>query len=326
MTNRKNKIKAPKVNDIDYKSIKLLTGSDLSIRRLPLMTVKSKNPGPTVWLTACAHGDEVGGMAIIQEIFKKIKRNPLKNGILHSFPLMNPIGFETASRDVTLTDEDLNRSFKGSSNGSVAERIADKIFTTIKDSNPDLVLDLHNDWRKSIPYTVIDKIPNETKKEIKEKTLSIANVIGFPIINEEKGVDKSLTFNLLKENIPAITLELGESYMINERNVLQGVNAIWNVLVELKMVEPMNNETDMENKIESYKYYQEPLCSRSGIIRFKVKPGQFVKKGEVLAKIYNAFGRNLDTLEALKDGLVLGHYDSSVVFPGIPIIAFGVKE
>ena len=35
------------------------------------MSAESKNQGPTVWITACGHGDEVGGMVVIQEIFKK---------------------------------------------------------------------------------------------------------------------------------------------------------------------------------------------------------------------------------------------------------------
>jgi predicted deacylase len=48
---------------ISYSFQKILTGSDLSRRRLPLMSATSASPGPVVWLTACGHGDEVCGRA-----------------------------------------------------------------------------------------------------------------------------------------------------------------------------------------------------------------------------------------------------------------------
>ena len=48
-----------------YSFLKILTGSDLSIRRLPVMSVSSRNPGPVIWLTGCMHGDEVGGLIVI---------------------------------------------------------------------------------------------------------------------------------------------------------------------------------------------------------------------------------------------------------------------
>ena len=90
---------------IEYSFLKILTGSDLSQRKLPVMEAKSVNSGPVVWLTACVHGDELGGIVIIQEIFKLLKKKPLLKGTVYAFPLMNPIGFETASRHINISEE-----------------------------------------------------------------------------------------------------------------------------------------------------------------------------------------------------------------------------
>jgi len=49
---------------IRYSLLETLTGSDLSRRRLPFMLAQSAEPGPVVWLTACGHGDEVGGIVL----------------------------------------------------------------------------------------------------------------------------------------------------------------------------------------------------------------------------------------------------------------------
>ena len=314
---------------ISYSFVKILTGSDLSRRRLPLMLAESPNPGPVVWLTGCAHGDEVGGIATIQEVFKKIKTF-LKKGSLYAFPLMNPTGFETTSRQIVMSKEDLNRSFPGDANGSLAQRIAEKIFSYIESTGPELVLDLHNDWSKSIPYTLIDPDPGPEHAKAYAKAKSFAASSGFLNIleTEEYGYNNTLTYSLLRKNIPALALELGESYVVNEVNIGYGIGSIWNILGELGMVDATDGvfEYNLPEKVKGrvLSYTDRPFCSYSGVIRFMVKPGDMVRKGQKLARIHNAFGKNLETLAALRDGIVLGHTDYGVAFPGAKIIVFGV--
>jgi len=318
---------------IHYSFINVLTGSDLSSRRLAIMEAKSQQAGPVVWLTGCVHGEEVGGIAIIQEIFKKLKKEPLIAGSVYAFPLMNPMGFEMVSRSIAVSGDDLNRSFPGNPNGSLAERIADKVFTNIIATHPTLVLDLHNDWTQSIPYTLIDPYPGAEHKEAYEKVKTYAEQTGLVVINEQEEADdkddlkRTLSGSMLLQNIPAITLELGEAYVVNEQNVEEGVKAIWNILMKLGMVNPSEQTMDYpipaELKGKVLHYSHQPVSSSSGIIRFKVKPGQLVKKDQPIAKIYNVFGKLEQTLAADRDGIVLGHSDSSVALPGEPIVSFG---
>ena len=220
--NKKKDRSRPVSVKISYSFLKILPGSDLSVRRLPLMSAKSTKPGPVVWLTACGHGDEVCGIVIIQELFKLVRRK-LKCGSVYAFPLMNPLGFETASRQISVSREDLNRSFPGDKNGTLGKRIAQSIFSTIMDTSPDLVLDLHNDWIESIPYVLLDNPSPEFPKGVYEQTRSFAQQTGFVVIVDSEKVSGTLSFNLNLKKVPALTLELGESYVINERNVEYGV-------------------------------------------------------------------------------------------------------
>jgi predicted deacylase len=71
-------------------------------------------------------------------------------------------------------------------------------------------------------------------------------------------------------------------------------------------------------------YSNEPIRSTSGIIRFLANPGVIVRTGQPVAKVYNAFGRLQETQAVPADAMVLGHTDSSVAFPGAPVMAFGV--
>ena len=326
MKTAKNKEQLQKVR---YSFLKILTGSDLSRRRLPFMVIESPNPGPVVWLTGCIHGDEVTGIVTIQEVFKNIRKQPLLNGSLYAFPLMNPIGFETASRNITLSKEDLNRSFPGSKTGSLAERIADIIFTTIIQTKPNLVLDLHNDWMKSMPYALIDPAPPQGHKQTYEKTISVAEKSGFLVVLDTEEIQHSFSYSLLQHNIPALTIELGESYVVNEANVEYGIKSILGILAYMGMTkhkgEPFQFELPENIKGKAMKFSRGSYSSASGIIRFLAKPGQMVKKNQPVAKIYNTFGKLQDTVVCLQDGIVLGHSDSSVAYPGAPVMAFGAE-
>lgn len=320
--------KRPAAN-VTYTFKKILTGSDLSRRRLPFMAAETGVPGPVVWLTACSHGDEVGGIVIIQEIFRGIrKRKSLIKGSVFAFPLMNPIGFEAKSRHIPYSQEDLNRSFPGDPKGSVGERLADLVFTSIMETDPALVVDMHNDWIRSIPYALIDTHPGAAYETAYRKTENFALLSGLLSIRDTEMLPKTLSHALHHRHVPCLTLELGESYVVNEKNIAFGVQSVENIMVYLGMmmasgpgfrypVPEICRQTVLD-------YGLRPFAATSGIIRFLVKAGDIVAAGQPIARIYNTFGKLQETMKAEKKSIVLGHTDSSVAFPGMPVMAFGV--
>jgi predicted deacylase len=342
-TDRNKKETAPVEKDgagrrsaVKYSFLKILTGSDLSRRRLARMQANGRRPGPTVWLTACGHGDEVGGVVVVQEVFKRLRKQPLLRGQLHAFPLMNPLGFEVSSRHVAFSGEDLNRCFPGHPQGSLAQRIAHMIFTEIARTRPALVLDLHNDWRHSIPYTLIDPPPGPAHEETHARARDFAPQTGFLLVAESSessdglSSPKTLSGSLIRRGIPSLTVELGEAYVVNERNVEFGVRAIWNCLAGLAMVdadaEPFRYPAPERFRGRFLTYYGDLVSSTSGIIRFRIKPGDVIAARQPVARIYNAFGKLLETISVPHAGIVLGHSDSSVAYPGVPVAAFGLER
>ncbi len=322
-------MKSSRTSAIRRGFIPILTGCDLSRRRLPRLEIESGHDGPDVWLTACAHGDEVGGIVAVHEVFRRLRQKPLLRGSLRAFPLMNPIGFDVCSRHVSLSEEDLNRSFPGDANGSLAERIANVIFQTILKTRPVLVLDLHNDWTRTLPYVVLDALPDSPKRDAelaRDQALRFATRTAFPIVEEANPLRRTLSHSLMLAGIPALTIELGESRVVNEKNVALGVEAIWMMLEDLEMVEPVPGPEapGMQSRKGPLRYSSRPLCSKSGILRFRCEPGQTVRTGRILARVQDAFGRPVETLRAESDALVLGVADSSVAFPGAPAVALGL--
>ena len=294
------------------------------------MSAVSENPGPLVWLTACGHGDEVSGIVVVQEIFKSIRRR-LLCGTIRAFPIMNPLGFEMGSRYITLSREDLNRSFPGNPRGSLGERIAHRIFASLTREKPALVLDLHNDWIESIPYVLLDQDPGVSCKASYAESIRAAKRAGLCLIVDSKDMNRSLSLNLLLHDIPALTLELGKPNVVSEPNVSWGLEAIWNMLAHLGMV-ALDDKPFQYPLAPGYgqgrllRYSDKPYGSKTGIVRFIAKPGDVVKAGQRLAKNVNAFGKHQETITAIHDAIVLGHTDSSAAFPGMPILAFGVGE
>lgn len=307
--------------------VKILTGSDLSKRIIPYMSVRSENDGPLIWLIGCIHGDEIGGTVIIHEIFKRIGKKLLK-GSLHAFPLVNPLGFENATRNISISGEDLNRAFPGNPKGTFAQRVASQVFTIITNTNPDLVLDLHNDWNKSVPYVLIDPFSESSVPE--SVILDYASLTGLIKIYDTDVIKNSLSYNLLRKGIPSLTLECGESQIINEKNVMYGIEAIWNILAEKGMVEDTSERFSfpipepLRDKVLLYS--QKPLSPASGIIRFIKRPGEMVKPGNKIAKIYNPFGKLIENISVDEEGIILGHTDYAIAYPGAPIMAFGIKN
>lgn len=132
-----NRVKQPATAKVrnHYCFKRIMTGSDLSRRRLPVMCATSENPGPVVWLTACSHGNEVSGIVVIQEVFKSIRRR-LRCGSVQAFPLMNPLGFEAGKRHITMSGEDLNRSFPGNPMVRWGSALRTKYFQRLRQQNP----------------------------------------------------------------------------------------------------------------------------------------------------------------------------------------------
>jgi predicted deacylase len=116
--------------------------------------------------------------------------------------------------------------------------------------------------------------------------------------------------------------------VVNEKNVELGVQSVFQVLCSLGMVaaegEPFRFTVPENVKGKVLRYSNRPVSSTSGILRFLVAPGTLVREGQPVAKVFNAFGRFQETLSAVGDGIVLGHSDSSVAYPGAPVMAFGM--
>ena len=99
--------------------------------KLPVHILRGAKDGPRLFVSAALHGDELNGTEIIRRLLKQPGLKRLR-GTLVAVPIVNIYGLLNHSR--YLPDRrDLNRSFPGSSKGSLAARLANLFMTEIVD-------------------------------------------------------------------------------------------------------------------------------------------------------------------------------------------------
>jgi uncharacterized protein len=103
---------------------------EVNIAKLPshssidivINVARSTKKGPVLLLMGGLHGDEINGTEIIRRLIEG-KKNIPKAGTVICIPILNIFGFIHFSRYVP-DGKDVNRSFPGNKNGSLASRVA----------------------------------------------------------------------------------------------------------------------------------------------------------------------------------------------------------
>ena len=140
---------------------------------LPAYVIHGKKPGPCLFVSAAIHGDEINGVEIIRRLCMKKALKDLR-GTLIAIPVVNMFGLLQHSR--YLPDRrDLNRSFPGSSKGSLAARLAHIFMETIV-RKCDYGIDLHTGaiHRSNLPQIRAKLDDDETQR--------LAKSFGVPVI------------------------------------------------------------------------------------------------------------------------------------------------
>jgi predicted deacylase len=266
----------------------------------------------------------VGGTAIVHDVLAYLRRLGLSRGCVYAYPLINSMGFENASRFITADGEDLNRCFPGDVRGSMGQQIARRLFDTILKSAPDLVIDLHNDWIRSVPYCLVDPANQYPRKALYRQVFRIAAATGLLLVEDSDvfhPLATTLAGALIAEGIPALTIEAGGSFAVVEDGVAAGTQAVLSILGMLDMIAFTSTDVRKRSPARVLRYTDRPLCTTSGLVRFSVEPGQEIRNGQQVATVYSAFGSPEETLTAGGDGFVLGLEDHARVLPGRAVIA-----
>lgn len=265
-----------------------------------------KKPGPVLFVNAAIHGDELNGVEVIRRLMVQKQLSRL-SGTLIAIPIVNIYGFLNNSRYLP-DGRDLNRSFPGSSKGSLAARIANTFLKEIVEKSTHGI-DLHTGARHR------SNLPQLRADLSNEQVQRMASAFDVPVILDSKIRDGSLREVCDEAGIPVLLYEAGEALRFDELSIRAGVRGIINVMRELKML------PHKQHRIHNKK----PIISRnttwlraphSGVLRALVPLGAHVIKDDVLGIIADPLGTSQYRVIAEEEGIVIGRTYLPLVHEG----------
>lgn len=295
-------IRPGETRQIEMPVAKLYTDTDICI---PVHVMRSKKPGPVVFVSAAVHGDELNGIEIIRRLIQS-KTLKITSGTLILVPMVNVYGVLNQSRYMP-DRRDLNRSFPGSAQGSLAGRVADKFLAEIV-RHCDYGIDLHTGaiHRSNLPQVRANLKDPETK--------SLAEVFGVPVLLNADLRDGSLRQAAVESDTRILLYEAGQALRFDELSIRAGVRGILNVITHLGLVRRKSRRKAVTPYIANNSSWVR--ANASGIVRNLKNLGDQVQKGAPLAEIGSPFGEVISIITANKSGIIIGKQNIPLVQEG----------
>ena len=243
--------------------------------RIPMQIRRAQKDGPIVLVTAALHGDEINGTGAIRQLIQDADLD-LLNGAIIFVPVLNLLAFDRHSR--YLPDRrDLNRSFPGTGNGSLASRMAHTIFTQVV-SRADYCIDLHTAAVRRTNY------PNVRGELANPKVQQLAEAFGSEIIINSRGPRGSLRREATDFGVPTIVMEGGEVWKVEPGIVESATRGVKNVLRHLKMLSGEIDGPKHQVIVNKSKWIR---AERGGFLQFHVKPGDVLETDQPTCHEYD---------------------------------------
>ncbi len=273
---------------------------------MSVQVICGRRPGPTLFVSAAVHGDEISGVEIIRRVLKLGALRRL-HGTLVVVPIVNVFGFISLSR--YLPDRrDLNRSFPGSSKGSLASRLAYLFLREIV-AKCTHGIDLHTGAVHRVNYPQIRANLDDPEAS------RMATSFGVPVVINATQRDGSLRQAAVEQKVPVIVYEGGEALRFEEMSIRAGVKGVVRVMRELDMLPSTKGGRQLPEPIiaQSSSWVRAPA---SGILRASIVMGSQVREGASLGFISNSFGEHEVEVVSPCDGVAIGRTNLPLVHEG----------
>ncbi|MDZ7745779.1 MAG: succinylglutamate desuccinylase/aspartoacylase family protein [Halobacteriales archaeon] len=280
--------------------------------RIPVTIVNGERDGPTVFLSAAAHGDELNGIAVVREVAQDWDHERLA-GTLVCLPVLNVPGFIAQQRYLPIYDRDLNRSFPGNAESTSAKRIADRIFRNFI-APCDIGIDFHTSTRGRTNAVHV-------RAEMTDDTVArIAKAFASHIIIDSTGPSGTLRREATEAGVPTITVEMGKAHRFQRSLIDEGLTGTLSVLNEFgARTDSVVAWPGWRTIIGEHDEKTWLRADKGGLVEMHHKRGALVETGERVCTITNPFKRESGVITAPFTGLLVGVLENPLVYPGNPV-------
>ncbi len=306
----KEEIKPGETRSVEVNIAKLPSHSSID---LSITVSRAKKKGPVLLLSGGLHGDEINGVEIVRRIIE-MEYNIPEKGTIICIPIINVFGFIHFSRNVP-DGKDVNRSFPGNKNGSLASRVA---YYLMKDIIPkiDYGIDFHTGGADRTNY------PQTRGLFSNSKARELADVFYAPFTLHSKYRPKSIRQSAAKLGKTILVYEGGESARFDEFAIEKGVEGALRVIKHLGMSNLELQEPDYKNVfIRNSSWIR---ARASGLFQTLVSSGDKVEARQTVGNITDPFGDFKVPVKSSQSGYVIGLNNNPIIHQGDAIMHIGL--
>jgi len=313
---REIRIAGQEIEPGEFKSI------DINIARLPSHTQidtpiyvsRAEEDGPVLALIAGMHGDEINGMEIVRRILEDGLHKP-KRGTVVCMPIINVYGFLNYSRDLP-DGKDINRSYPGTRNGSLASRVAYHMMHDVI-PNIDYGVDFHTGGAMRANYPQVRAVLRDAVN------LELAEAFNAPFTIDAPFRPNSLRKEASRKGKNIIVYEGGESLRFDQHAIKEGIAGTMRLMKHLNMIDeaPM---PEVENKvIWSTSWIR---AKNAGLFQPNVYCGQLIYRDDWVGTITDPFGEFKEKVISPITGYVIGLNNIPVINAGDALMHVGMDN
>ena len=276
--------------------------------RIPVTIVNGERPGPTVFLSAAAHGDELNGIEVVREVAFEWDLDDLA-GTIVCLPVLNVQGFLTQQRYLPIYDRDLNRSFPGDADSTSAKRMAHAIFRNFIEPC-DFGIDFHTSTRGR---TNMLHVRADTSDDAVSR---LAYAFGASVVLDGAGSDGTLRGEATRAGVPTITVEMGQAHRFERRLIDDALAGVRSVFAEYGLQSGTVRWPGWRTVVTEKTWIR---ADAGGMVDMHHERGSLVREGECICTITDPFKADDTPVEAPFTGVLIGVLENPVVYPGNPI-------
>ncbi len=290
------------------KEIPLVGMADGSNACLRVIVVRGRRDGPTVYIGAAIHGDEVCGIGVIRRLLAAIDLETLAGNVI-AVPVQNPFAFfgrlrfmPTNAFDSLAVDAVDN--FPGSPDGEINVLLAHVLLERLI-TQADYAVDLHAALPGGIhlEYCITPSGTDPRVRTARQLARMFATDLVMELDRETPHVGpKKLHQVATSRGTPAFSVELQQAGSIEEVSVKRGVAGFLNMFRFLGMLKDAAPVPPARQFIGTdYRYVR---LRRPGLYTPDLPVGAHVEAGDVIGSVYDIYTDETEQVRAPATGLL----------------------
>jgi predicted deacylase len=304
--------------------------ADGTVVNLPLLLINGVRPGPRLYIGAGIHGDEVNSIALVTRALAGIDPQQLTGSIV-CVPVQQPLALQADHRlplaqflksPLDQVPADAWTCFPGDAEGNIAQVMAATLFHLI--TQCDYALDVHTPTRGG-KYVPIAILPHHALGVDAARAEEMAQGLGTGwIMRGEHGMyisDGILCVEATRAGVPCLTFEIGEGGRLDVEFVEIGVRCVMNLLRSLGMIAGEHEPPAQTHLMRDFLGIR---ARHGGLLITEVALGQAVVRGQVLCRIFNIYGDEVEVVTAPEDGLFVRATTLGTVSRGERVATLGL--